>query len=259
MGNSDRALQYAHSSKQLSVICDHGAHYVNTVTHEDWPNISDKAERRKIQNRLVQRRYRKKSDTCYGRTRFLISFPGQRSKERSRDLEHHSVSQSTFPKTRAATFVKPKSISALRATEVNGHRRWSTEGEACNEENTGDRTRQDAHRIQQDGTPAAHQYISGTSTSSPYLIPGCKLPSARDSMHDLNRLSRICCNCDARFTKHNLSTPAGSPLTVPDRSSLNTFPTTQDWYNKINRWQTKSSMVSISAGTYLRQTSDDRP
>jgi hypothetical protein len=246
MENSDRMLQHANNSEQLFVVRDHDAHCVSIVAHEDWANISDKAERRKIQNRLAQRRYRKKSDEHRGRTWFLIAFLGQRLKKRLRDIERHSVSNPILHDMRAAGFRRLESIAAVNKTEVDGNRLWSTGEKAGDRQNTGDHTQQDAHRMQQDKSSIAQQHSFGSSTYVPCLVQGRGLPNARDSMHDVNRPTQIHCNCDARFRRHQSSTPAGSPITVPDRLFLDMFSETQDRYNKIDRWQTKSPRVSIS-------------
>lgn len=58
--------------------------------NEDWTKISDLAERRRIQNRIAQRNYRKKL------------------KKRLEDLERKAASSSTSPEQKPAEIVRPK-------------------------------------------------------------------------------------------------------------------------------------------------------
>jgi hypothetical protein len=74
--------------------------------NEDWTKISDLAERRRIQNRIAQRNYRK----------FLVLLPlglpanlrpGKKLKKRLEDLERRAASSSASPEQKPAALARP--------------------------------------------------------------------------------------------------------------------------------------------------------
>ncbi|KAM0702482.1 hypothetical protein Q7P35_009910 [Cladosporium inversicolor] len=76
--------------------------------NEDWTKISDLAERRRIQNRIAQRNYRKKL------------------KKRLEDLERRAGSSSESPEQRPVELSRSDSVSSMHASSTNGSRPRST-------------------------------------------------------------------------------------------------------------------------------------
>lgn len=143
------------------------AYSASANPNEDWTKISDLAERRRIQNRIAQRNYRKRRVPPPLPTICSNPSPGKKLKKRLEDLERRAGSSSASPEQTHEELNSPEPVPAPSASPSTSSQRQRSSSSLSRREHTPEVLAQQYVLPSDDRGMFSQQFTRQLSTSPP--------------------------------------------------------------------------------------------